>query len=49
MPRVGVHRVFYIEMSKGTKTFGHSKALAWESQGFVIFFEGNVLTHPLEK
>lgn len=23
-------------LSKSTKTFGHSKALAWESQGFVI-------------
>jgi hypothetical protein len=25
-------------LSKGTKTFGHSKALAWESQGFVSFW-----------
>ena len=34
-------------MPKDTKTLGNSKALAWESRGFVHKKEGmSVLTHP---
>ena len=34
-------------MSKGTKSFGHDKALACESRGFVYNKKGCiVLTHP---
>ena len=35
-------------MPKGTKTLGNSKALAWESRGFVHKKEDvYILTHPL--
>lgn len=27
------------DIPKDTKTLGHSKAPAWESQGFVVFYE----------
>ena len=40
--------MIFFSMSKGTKSFGHDKALACESRGFVYNKKGCiVLTHPL--
>lgn len=39
--------MIFFSMSKGTKSFGHDKALACESRGFVYNKKGCiVLTHP---